>query len=179
MFNRILAVLNLLSLFLIISFAIYFFTQRQHIVYVDAVQLVNNYKGMQDARTLYQKKSASWKANVDTLGSEVQKQIMQHDREVAKMTPKERSLSQQLIKTKQNQFIEYQRAIGTQAQQEEGEMNAKVVTQINAYLKKYGEAHGYKIIMAATEYGNIAYADEDLDITKQVLEGLNKEYTGQ
>jgi outer membrane protein len=58
-------------------------------------------------------------------------------------------------------------------------MTGDVLTQINAYLKKYGKAKGYKIVMAATEYGNIAYADEGLDITADVLVGLNKEYAGK
>ncbi len=69
--------------------------------------------------------------------------------------------------------------MNTQAQQEDAKMTGDVITQINAYLKKYGEAKGYKIILAATDYGNLAYADEGLNITKEVLEGLNKEYGGQ
>lgn len=58
-------------------------------------------------------------------------------------------------------------------------MTADVVNEVNAFLKEYGEEKGYTIIMAATEYGNIAYADEDLDITDEVLERLNKQYAGR
>lgn len=179
MFQRFFNLLSVLSLLSVLAFAIYFFTHKQEIVYVDSVQLVNNYKGMQDARKAYQQKAAVWKSNIDTLVSEVKSQIMRYEKEGSKMTSKERQLSQELIKTKQNQLAEYQRAMNNQAQQEDSKMTSEVVSQINAYLKKYGKAHGYKIVMAATEYGNIAYAEEGLDITKEVLEGLNKEYTGQ
>ncbi|HEY9008587.1 MAG TPA: OmpH family outer membrane protein, partial [Ohtaekwangia sp.] len=85
----------------------------------------------------------------------------------------------ELIRSKQKQFADYQQAMNTQAQQEDAKMTQEVVTQINAYLKKYGEANGYKIILAATQYGNLAYADEGLDITDEVLAGLNKEYSGK
>lgn len=95
------------------------------------------------------------------------------------MSVKERELSRELIKTKQKQLADYQQALSTQAQQEDARMTGEVVGEINAYLKKYGERKGYTIVMAATEYGNIAYADEHLDITEEVLEGLNKEYSGQ
>lgn len=179
MFQRFFNLLSVFTLLLISAFAIYFFNHKQDIVYVDSVQLVNNYKGMQDARKAYQHKASTWKANIDTLANEVHRQIMNHEKETSKMTARERQLSQELIKTKQNQLVEYQRAMNTQAQQEDSKMTGEVVNQINAYLKKYGKAHGYKIVMAATEYGNIAYAEEGLDITKEVLEGLNKEYTGQ
>lgn len=153
--------------------------QRSSIVYVDSNQLINNYKGMQDARKAYQQKAVSWKANVDTLTNEVQRQIMQYEKESSKMTVKERQLSQELIRTKQKQLMDYQQAMNTQAQQEDSKMTTEVISQINAYIKKYGEQKGYTIVMAATDYGNIAYADEGLDITNEVLEGLNKEYSGQ
>ena len=177
--QRTLLFAGILNLCGLIALTLYILLASQKIAYVDSPQMVNNYKGMQDARKAYQQKTATWKANIDTLAGEVQKQIMSYDKEGTKMTLKERQLTQELIKTKQNQLIEYQRAMNTQAQQEEGRMNADVASQINAYLKKYGKQHGYKIVLAATEYGNLAYADEGLDITKEVLEGLNKEYVGQ
>jgi len=168
-----------LALIVAISSFVYFHQQAENIVYVDSAQLVNGFKGMQVARKLFQQKTATWKANVDTLTKEVQLQIMNYERDVSKMTVKEKHLSQELIKTKQNQLVEYQRATNSQAQQEDNKMTSEVVNQINAYLKKYGKEHNYKIVMAATQYGNIAYADEDLDRTKEVLEGLNKEYDGK
>ena len=170
-------VLNLLG---IIVLSVFFFTaNNQKVVFVDSAQLTNNFKGMVDARAVYQKKATSWKANIDTLAHEVQQQIFKYEKESPKMTVKERQLSQELIRAKQKQFADYQQAMNTQAQQEDSKMTGDVITQINAYLKKYGEAKGYKIILAATDYGNLAYADEGLNITKEVLEGLNKEYGGQ
>jgi outer membrane protein len=177
--SRLLAPLGIINLLGIMALAYLYISTPQKIYYVDSAQLVNGYKGMQDARKAYQQKATTWKANIDTLASEVQQQIVRYEKELSKMTPKEKQLSQELIKTKQNQLIEYQRAMNTQAQQEDGKMTEEVMSQVNAYLKKYGKDHGYKIIMAATQYGNIAYADENLDITKPVLEGLNGEYKGQ
>ncbi len=171
----VLAILNFSGL-IVLSYITY---QRSSIVYVDSNQLINNYKGMQDARKAYQQKAVSWKANVDTLSNEVQQQIIKYEKESTKMTKKERQLSQELIRTKQKQLMDYQQAMNAQAQQEDQKMTAEVISQINAYIKKYGEKKGYTIVMAATEYGNIAYADEGLDITEEVLEGLNKEYSGQ
>ncbi|HEY9045500.1 MAG TPA: OmpH family outer membrane protein, partial [Ohtaekwangia sp.] len=100
-----------------------------------------------------------------------QQQIFKYEKESKSMTAKERQLSQELIRSKQKQFADYQQAMNTQAQQEDAKMTQEVVTQINAYLKKYGEAKGYKIILAATQYGNLAYADEGLDITDECWKG--------
>lgn len=165
-----------LSVLIFLAYVVFF---QQKVVYVDSAKLLNDYKGMQAARATYQQKATTWKANIDTLTNEVKQQIFQYEKESPKMTAKERQLSQELIRTKQNQLAQYQNALNTQAQQEDQKMTGEVVSQINAYLKKYGESNGYRIILAATEYGNLAYADETLDITEEVLEGLNKEYTGK
>lgn len=171
--------IGILNLLAIITLSITMFTNNEKVVYVDSSKLLNNYKGMQAARAVYQQKANAWKANIDTLASEVQQQIFTYEKESPKMTTKERQLSQELIRNKQKQFADYQQAMNAQAQQEDAKMTSDVVTQINAYLKKYGESKGYKVILAATEYGNLAYADEGLDITDAVLEGLNRDYSGK
>jgi outer membrane protein len=179
MVSRLSLVIGLFSFSGLIVLAIYVFSIPQKLVYVDSAKLVNEYKGMQDARAAYQRKAVTWKANIDTLTNEVHQQIMSYEKESSKLTPKERQLTQDLIRTKQKQLMDYQQAMNTQAQQEDTKMTGEVVQQINAYLRKYGEENGYKIVMAATEYGNIAYADEGLDITDDVLTGLNNEYSGK
>jgi outer membrane protein len=171
--------LVVLNTVLIVVLGFFHFSGTSKVVYVDSAKLLNNYKGMQTARAAYQQKAGAWKANIDTLASEVQQQIFKYEKESSGMSAKERQLSQELIRTKQKQFTDYQQATNNQAQQEDAKMTSDVVTQVNAYLKKYGESHGYTIILAATEYGNLAYANESLDITEEVLEGLNKDYTGQ
>jgi len=172
-------ILSLISIVSVIALSVYVFSIPQKFVYVNTAKLINDYKGMQVARTLYQKKAALWKANIDTLTNEVQQKIMSYEKESSKLSTKERQLTQELIHTKQKLLMDYQQAMNTQAQQEDAKMTGEVLQQINAYLKKYGEDKGYKIVMAATEYGNIAYADEGLDITEAVLEGLNNEYSGK
>jgi outer membrane protein len=168
-------VANLLG---IIALSVFIFTKDQKVVYVDSSKLLNEYQGMKDARAAYQQKANAWKANIDTLANEVQQQILKYEKEAASMTAKERQLSQELIRNKQKQFTEYQQAINTQAQQEDSKMTSAVVTQVNAFLRKYGETNRYEIILATAD-GNLAYANESLDITEEVLDGLNREYAGK
>jgi outer membrane protein len=170
-----LGVLNFVAL-IALAYAQY---QRPSFAYVDSPQLINNFKGMVDARKAFQQKTAGWKANIDTLSNEITARIGKYEKESPRMTAKERQLTQEVIREKQKQLMDYQQALNTQAQQEDARMTGEVLSQINAYIKKYGEQKGYTIVMAATEYGNIAYADKGLDITAEVLEGLNKEYSGQ
>lgn len=155
------------------------FFKNQKVVYVDSAKLLNGYEGMINARKAFQQKADGWKSNIDTLTNEVKISIMDYEKGQATMTIKERQLSQELIKSKQQQLNQYQQAINAQAQQEDQKMTSDIIAQVNAYLKKYGEQKGYTIIFAATDYGNIAYANDKLNVTDDVLEGLNKEFKGQ
>lgn len=147
------------------------------IVYVDSGLLLDQYQGMVDARADYQKKAGAWQANIDTLQSEVTRAIMDYEKEVSKMTDKEKKLSQELIRTKQKQFQDYQQAIKQQSQQEDGVMTQKVLDKVNAFLQAYGKSKSYKIILG-TGQGNIVYAQDGLDITDEVLKLLNDDYLG-
>lgn len=155
------------------------FNQQESIAYVDSAKLINGYQGMIDAREIYKEKAQGWQANIDTLSKEVERSIKDYEKESPSMSAKEKDLSKELIRTKQKQLMDYQRAMNEKASQEDSQMTSKIIEEVNAYLKKYGEEHDYKIIMAATEYGNVAYADESLDLTEEVLNGLNKSYSGQ
>lgn len=156
----------------------YFFPEGPDLVYVDSTKIIDEYKGMQSARKAYQEKAAAWKGNIDTLTTEVQKEIMKYEKSSKSLSPKERQLSEEVIRLKQKQLYDYQEAIGRQAREEDDKMTADVLNQINAYIKKYGAEKGYKIVLG-TANGNIVYADESIDITDEVLEGLNKNYEGE
>lgn len=171
--------LTLSSLILLTLFLCYFFfVHTERIAYVDSVKLMNGYQGMVDARKVYQQKAAGWQANIDTLAREVQQRITDYEKASAKMSVKERDLSRELIQNKEQQLREYQQALNDQAQQEDAKMTTEVVSQMNAYIKEYGETKGYTVILAAVN-GNIVFARDAIDLTDEILDGLNKNYKGQ
>lgn len=150
--------------------------QQNRLAYVDSVKLLNGYQAMLDARKAYAAKSHKWQANIDTLSADVQRAIRGYERKVGTMTPKERALSAELLHTKQKELVNYQRAIQESAQQEDSKSTQQVVTQVNAFLERYGKQHDYDLILVATPSGSIAYAKPGLDLTEEVIAELNKEY---
>jgi len=147
------------------------------IAYVDSAKILNEYKGSLDAKKAYQSKAKVWQANIDTLTSEVRASIQKYEKSLATLSKNEQDLSKQLIRSKQRQLADYQHGIQENAKQEDGKLTQNVVAQVNAYLTKYGKKHNYKMILIANQSGTIAYAREGLDITTDVLEGLNADYS--
>lgn len=172
--NRFILAITIFNLVAWIGYVTFKETTADKIAYVDANYLLNNYKGMAQAREEYKKKTTVWQANIDTLASEVARQISEYQKSISKSTAKERQLAQELIQTKQQQLDEYRNALNIKAQQEEEQMTRTVLVSVNSFIKEYGQRNGYTLILSATEYGNIAYASDWLNITDDILSGLNK-----
>jgi len=73
------------NLFGLVLLGTYILTGKSNVVYVDSNKLINSYQGMIDARKVYQQKAGGWKANIDTLTNEVKRQIMDYEKESARM----------------------------------------------------------------------------------------------
>jgi Skp family chaperone for outer membrane proteins len=54
-----------------------------------------------------------------------------------------------------------------------------VLNQINDFIKKYSEDHGYTFVFGTTNDGTLLFGNKGVDITEDVLEELNTEYSGK
>ncbi|MBX2900361.1 MAG: OmpH family outer membrane protein [Cyclobacteriaceae bacterium] len=170
----VLLILNLISITLTI--ASFFQHPAPNFAYVDGVKLVTGYRGMELAKKELEVKSGLWKANLDTLQRELETSVTEYAAAKSKLTLRERTLTEELIKSKQDQFLNYQEVVSGNLQKADLELSAKVLAQVNDYIKRYGESKGLTIIFAATQQGNIAYANKELDLTEVLLKGLNEEF---
>ena len=81
-----------------------------------------------------------------------------------------------LIKKRQDLEALHQRLMG-ELQQESDKNNIQLRDSINAYLKEYNKTKGYNLIINNAGFNNLLYADPALNITQEVIDGLNKRYT--
>lgn len=163
---------------LICSIASFFyFNNSSELVYVDVNKLMDGYKRTAIEKSKFEKKASQLQSNVDSLVANWQKELKTYEKERASMTKKELALKQELLSNKQQQINSYQQAIQKQIQEEDQKANQTILNDINDYVKEYGESHDYKIIFGARGTGNIMYANDATDLTENILEGLNKQFT--
>lgn len=169
---------GLLGLNLALTCMVFYFQIQQSpkLVYVDALKLVSNYKGTEQAKREIELKSEAWNANLDTLRQEFELAIVDYEKNKNLFSARERDLTEELLKTKQEQYLNYQEVVKNAVQKADQEISSKILSKVNDYIKRYGEQQGYTVILAATQYGNIAYGDKSVDVTSEILEGLNKEF---
>ena len=157
----------------IAALSILFFAKSDKVAYIDTSKLMEGSNELQALKKSNEVESKNQKAIADTLIMEFQEELKRHEKELAKMSVKEKQLSSQLLETKRNQIMQYQQSMQQKVQQDEQQKTQGVLVNINKYISEYGKEHSYKIIFATTN-GNIAYADKGLDITEEIIKGINK-----
>jgi outer membrane protein len=169
-------ILNIVLIAGLLGLGGYQLIKKDKTVYVDVGMLMQEYKGMKAAQAEFQEKSAQWQANADTLVAGFQEELKAYEKERSQMTKREKELKEELLRNKQMQINQYQEAIQMKARDEEQALTQNVINTVNDYIREYGKQKGYKYILGATGQGNIVYARESQDITKKIIEGLNKEW---
>jgi outer membrane protein len=61
-------------------------------------------------------------------------------------------------------------------QEDQSKFNEQLFDKVSKYLKEHTKEKSYKIVFNFTKGSGILYANDSLDITQEVLEGLNKQY---
>lgn len=157
---------------------IHFFTSEK-IAYIDNGLLLNKYQGIADAHKEFENKTKSWGANVDTLGAEMERTLKKYEKERSSLSEKERKLQEELLQNKQHQYIQYRDAMQKKAKEEENGISLKALAKLDEFIKEYGEKHHYKIILGATNTGNVIYAEKTLNITDAIIEEANRRYNNK
>lgn len=152
------------------------FNKSSKIAFVDAAKLVDGYQGMKDASDVFEKRAVELRNHLDTLQMELETLTREYQQTSSSLTQKDRQLKEQAINVKQGQYVSYEQAVTKELQQQDQKLTQNVLSQVNEYVKIFGEKNGYTIIMAATQSGNIIYGQPQVDITQEILEGLNKNY---
>ena len=174
--HRLLLLLLILALAVSIGLFAWNKTSTPRIAYVRSAVLVNSYLGMKEAQNLYQEKMSKWKSNIDTLRNDYQQAINKYNQEVKSLSVKEKQEREIYLRKQEDNLRQYAGTLEQKATEEDRKMSEGVLNQINSYVKEYGEKQGYDLILGITRDGNILYGKEAIDITDEVLKGLNDSY---
>lgn len=152
------------------------FFKSEKIAYVDSGKLMSKYTAMEEARKEFEIKNKQWQSNIDTLNQDFQTAMRTYDNAQLKGSDADKKKAKEEVSLRQKRVYEYQQAIQQKAKEEEGRLTQQVLSKVNNYLTEYGKQHHYKFILVANN-GNIGYADTGADITEEILNHLNNDYS--
>jgi outer membrane protein len=92
------------------------------------------------------------------------------------ITRSEAQTTEQELYAKQQNLAKLQQDLSQDLQEKQTVMNRQVINAIMEYLKKNSAQLNYKYVLGTSFGGNILYANDSLDITKNIIMGLNENY---
>ncbi|MBA9077298.1 MULTISPECIES: OmpH family outer membrane protein [Rufibacter] len=147
------------------------------IVYINSDSLLTKYQFFKDVKSRLEAKAKRLDSDFRSKGEAFQREVGQFQQQAAGMTQEQRASTEQRLGQKQQQLAAQQQSAGNQLANDENEEMKKIYEKVESYLKKLSADRGYKMVLTYTR-GNsaILYGDKSLDITTEVIKGLNEEY---
>lgn len=106
----------------------------------------------------------------------LQNEIAAYQRNVSSMTLGQVRATEEELGKKQQNLQMYQQSLSQQLMQEESTLNKELYDRITTFLKKYGSEKKLQVVLKFDPTSDVLFAGEALDISKDVLSGLNTEY---
>lgn len=146
------------------------------IVYVNSDSLLTQYDFFKDAQKAFEQKRTQLDLDINTRGTVLQRKIQQFQQTAGGMIAAEAQALQLRLQKEGNDFEQYRQKAANDLAQEEAKKNEELYNNISNYIKKYNRENGYHFVLGYSKGGGILFANPDLDVTKKIIDGLNKEY---
>ena len=143
-------------------------------VYTDSV--INKYD-------FFKKKSEEITEKGKKFDADLQSRARGFEQEVATFQQTGGNMTQNQIRAKQDELVQkeqnlmtYRNNLMQELSVDEQNLLNDVYTQVQTYMQEYAKENGIDIILSYTRGGAMWYATDAIDVTKSVIEGLNKKY---
>ncbi|MGB4398746.1 MAG: OmpH family outer membrane protein [Daejeonella sp.] len=151
--------------------------KSEAIVYVNSDSLLNNYEYFKDVKNVFLDKSKKAQSDLTAKGTAFQKEVAQYQQNAANLSADQRASTEERLARKQQELAAYNQNAGNALANEEAVENEKLYNKVSEFLKGYAKTKGYKMVLTYSKSNpTVLFADESLDVTKEVLVGLNDAY---
>ena len=150
---------------------------KDKIVFVDSDSLLNQYEYFKVLKTKMESKGKAADADLKAKGQAFQRDMQQYQSQAQSMTAEQRAATEERLGRKQQELQAYQQNAGAAFQNEQAKEQEALYNKVADYLKTYAKDKGYKMVLKYQKgMGDILFADESLDVTSEVIKGLNEAY---
>lgn len=146
------------------------------IAYIDVDSLLANYAFYQDLSEEMMRKEENYRLVLKEEANKLDKDVQDFQKKVQNnvYSSRERAESEQNRLLKRQQSLQEKSDKYSQELLNESNANAQKVSEaVDNYVKEYNKTKGYNLIISKA---SLMFADESLNITSEVLDGLNAQY---
>lgn len=146
------------------------------IAYINSDTLLNNYALSKDIQRQLEELEKKYEAEFANRAKGLENEVAQFQRTAQSMTiGQARSREEELLR-KRNNLMQYQESLSQKLMQEQAKLNQELYENVSDYLKEYGRNRELDVVLTYTKGSGVLYASDSLDITQDVIAGLNENY---
>lgn len=146
------------------------------IAYVNSDSLLSKYEYFKDKAEELEAKRAKLEAEFNNRAQGLQGEITTLQRTAQNMTMAQAKAAEENLMKKQQNLMQYQQSLQQELIREETKVNNELYDKVSNYLQNFGKENDYQLVLTYTKGSGVLYADDSLNITNQVIKGLNEEY---
>jgi outer membrane protein len=149
--------------------------------WVNIDTLINNYDMYFDMQKELEESGRKLEAELNTKSRDFEKQANDFQDKVQKglVTRSQAQQMQQDLSVKEQELYRLRDELRAQLADEQQVKLRQIHQSITEYLSFYNESKGYHLILSSTFGGPLLYGHPKLDITQEVLKGLNEKYSSE
>lgn len=149
------------------------------VVYINSDSLMDNYELVKEVKKELEKERAQAEKQFATEYRALEAEYNDLKSKAATMTEEQGMAKQQELAMKEQKLTDYRDELNQKLNMNELKKTEKIQQEIEDYLKANYSSTNYSYILGHTKGGGILYSKSNLDITKEVLDGLNNTYKAQ
>lgn len=145
--------------------------------FVNNSELINEYQEKKDMEAKMKTKIEKFDKKNDSIGRAFQMEVQDAQIKAAKMSQKKQEELMGQLQNKQT-MLQRQFQIEEKAISDESKaINDSLISTVKKFVEKYGKDNDYDFIIGQNDNtGNLYHGKEKHDVTKVVLDALNKQY---
>jgi len=152
-------------------------TAKADIVYINQDTLLSKYTYVKDMTGRLETKGKAAQVDLQSKGQAFQREVAEYQKNAGTMAADARTATEQKLQRKNQELQAYQQNAGAQVQNDQAAEQAKLYDKIAEFVKTYAKDKGYKMVLTYQKgNANMLYGDASLDITADVVKGLNDAY---
>ncbi len=146
------------------------------VAYIDLDSLQNNYGYYKKIKAEFERKQAAANSEISGMQKKYQTRAMQLQQKGSTMNLQEQEAAMQEINKMQQDLQTKKQSIDNDLYNYNSKMKEDILNRIQNFLKEYNKDGKYSYIFSY-EPGFMFYKDSTLNITPDVITGLNNEYS--
>jgi outer membrane protein len=150
--------------------------EKSKVAYIDLDSLQSNYTYYKKIKADFERKQASANNEITSMQKKYQNRAVQLQQKAASMNQQEQENAMQEINKMQQELQARKQNIDNELYNYNSKMKEDILSRIQNFLKEYNKDGKYSYIFSY-EPGFMFYKDSTLNITPDVIEGLNELYS--